>query len=302
MSKKIKCGFVAVIGSPNAGKSSLVNAVVKKKVSIVSSRAQTTRNNILGIYNDGDSQIIFVDTPGISKIKNMLGTFMQKSIWGAVSGVDVICLVCDVRSHITDKDRDIIKNYHAKNIPVILVLTKIDLMTKDELFKKILKIKDLQDMCEIVPTSSKKGTNITTLISLIKTYLPSVDRGNRYFDSKVYTDKSLKFMMSDIIREKALYLLRGEVPHAVAVNITNIKDEDSTIYVDADLICEKESQRAIIIGRRGEMLKKIGHNARISIQKIVKKKVVLNIFVKVKKNWENDKGMLSILGYSENSI
>ncbi len=298
----IKCGFVAIIGKANAGKSSLVNAIVNEKVSIVSPKPQTTRNNILGIYNDDNSQIIFVDTPGINKIGTGLDNFMQKSIKGAVTDVSAVILASDITKPLTTQETELIQNYYKNKIPVILALTKIDLVTDNQVFTTLATLSSLAETCEIVPISSLKNRNINTLLEVVKKFLPEVKEDNKYFEEDLYTDKPLKFIVAEVIREKALYLLDKEIPHGIAIDVWNYKDEESLVTIEADIICDKSSHKAIILGKGGEMLKNIGHNARVSIQKIVQKKVVLNLFVKVKPNWKNNLEFLNSLGYNINEI
>lgn len=298
----IKCGFVAIIGKANAGKSSLINAVINEKVSIVSPKPQTTRNNILGIYNDANSQIVFVDTPGINKTATGLDNFMQKSIKGAVTDVSAVVLASDITKPLSQQEKDLINNYHNNKTPVILVLTKIDLVGDDKVFNTLSTLGDLANNCEIVPVSSLKNRNISTLIEVVKKFLPEVEDNNKYFDEDLYTDKPLKFIVAEIIREKALYLLNKEIPHGIAVDVWNYKDEENLVTIEADIVCDKSSHKAIILGKGGEMLKNIGHTARVSIQKIVQKKVVLNLFVKVKPNWKNNLEFLNSLGYNINEI
>ena len=299
---KIKCGVVAVIGKPNAGKSSLINAVIEEKVSIVSPKPQTTRNNILGIYNSNDSQIVFIDTPGINRAESGLDSYMQKSIKGAVSDVNCLCLVHDITKDLSLQEEKIIGEYFDKKIPVILVLTKIDLISVDQLAKTLQGFIELSSKCEIVPISSLKHKNIDTLVNVIQKFLPEVDEEDRLFDKDYYTDKPTKFIVAEIIREKALYLLNDEIPHGIAVIVENFSEEENLVNIDAVLYCEKQSHKAIILGKNGEMLKKIGHNARVTIQKILQKKVMLNIFVKVKANWKNNLEILNSLGYNIDEI
>lgn len=298
----IKCGFVAIIGKANAGKSSLINAVINEKVSIVSPKPQTTRNNILGIYNDANSQIVFVDTPGINKTATGLDNFMQKSIKGAVTDVSAVVLASDITKPLSQQEKNLINNYHNNKTPVILVLTKIDLVGDDKVFNTLSTLGDLANSCEIVPVSSLKNRNISTLIEVVKKFLPEMEDNNKYFDEDLYTDKPLKFIVAEIIREKALYLLNKEIPHGIAVDVWNYKDEENLVTIEADIVCDKSSHKAIILGKGGEMLKNIGHTARVSIQKIVQKKVVLNLFVKVKPNWKNNLEFLNSLGYNINEI
>ena len=299
---KIKCGFVAVVGKPNAGKSSLINAIIGEKVSIVSPKPQTTRNNILGIYNSENSQIVFVDTPGINKTATGLDKFMQKSIKGAVSDVNVVVVVCDITKGVQRTELDLVEKYNKGNIPVVLVLSKIDLVKDEVVFRTLQDLSPIADKCEIVPLSSTKGKNVSTLIEVVEKFLPEVDEKDRYFDQDEYTDKPLNFLVAEIVREKALYYLDREIPHGIAVVTQRFEESENIIEIDVDIVCDKSSHKAIILGKQGSMLQKIGHDARVTIQKIVQKKVMLNIFVKVKPNWKNNLEFLDSLGYNINEL
>ena len=299
---KIKCGFVAVVGKPNAGKSSLINAIIGEKVSIVSPKPQTTRNNILGIYNSAHSQIVFVDTPGINKTATGLDKFMQKSIKGAVSDVNVVVVVCDITKGVQKTELDLVEKYNKGKIPVVLVLSKIDLVKDEVVFKTLQDLSPIADKCEIVPLSSTKGKNVSTLIEVVEKFLPEVDEKDRYFDQDEYTDKPLNFLVAEIVREKALYYLDREIPHGIAVVTQRFEESENIIEIDVDIVCDKSSHKAIILGKQGSMLQKIGHDARVTIQKIVQKKVMLNIFVKVKPNWKNNLEFLDSLGYNINEL
>ena len=298
----IKCGFVAIIGKPNAGKSSLINAIINEKVSIVSPKPQTTRNNILGIYNTANSQIVFVDTPGLNATHTGLDDFMQKSIKGAVTDVSAVILALDITKPILKQELDLIDKYNKANIPVVVALTKIDLVNDKIVFETLSKLSSFADKCEIVPLSSLKNRNVKTIIEVVEKFLPSVEEDQRFFEEDMYTDKSLRFIVSEVIREKALYYLDREIPHGIAVMILNYEELDNIVNIDADIVCDKDSHKAIILGKQGSMLKKIGHSARVSIQKIVQKKVNLNIFIKVKPNWKNNLEFLDSLGYNINEI
>ena len=298
----IKCGFVAIIGKANAGKSSLINAIINEKVSIVSPKPQTTRNNILGIYNTNECQIVFVDTPGINKSATGLDNFMQKSIKGAVTDVNAVILTCDITKPLSTQEKDLVDNYKNRNIPVILVLTKIDLVGDNKVFETLSQLSYLAEKCEIVPVSSLKKRNINTLLEVTKKFLPDVEDNDRYFEEDLYTDKPLKFIVAEIVREKALYYLDKEIPHGIAVDVWQFTEDETIATIEADIICDKDSHKAIILGHSGEMLKKIGHSARVSIQKILQKKVMLNLFVKVKPNWKNNLEFLNSLGYNINEI
>lgn len=296
-----KCGFVSLVGKPNAGKSSLVNALIGEKVSIVSPKAQTTRNNILGIKTTDDYQIVFIDTPGINRANNRLDDYMQKSVKGALQDVNVILLVIDGTKKTSDIDKDIIKKYSTNSPKLVVAITKIDLMDRKAVFDKIADLSSMGAQ-EIVPISSLKDNNLDELIKVLVQYLPETDPQDKYFDDDMYTDKSLKFIVGEIIREKALYLLDNEIPHGLAVDIKVYEDLDSIVNIEADIICEKDSHKSIIIGAQGAMLKKIGHNARVSIQKLVQKKVDLKLWVRVNKKWRENEGFLMDIGYNNKDI
>lgn len=302
MSKKIKSGFVAIVGRPNAGKSTLVNALVGQKVSIVSPKAQTTRNNIIGIVNSSDYQIVLVDTPGQNSAKNGLDDYMQKSIKGAVSGVDCIVVAVDGSKQSLDAEKNIITKYLELNIPVIVAITKIDLLSQEKIFKILANFGQIKGISDIVPISSVKNRNVDELLKVILNYLPEIDEEDKYFGDDEYTDKSLRFICSEIIREKALYFLDKEIPHGIAVSIVSYKEEDGLTTVDAEIICEKESHKNIVIGKGGSMLKKIGHEARISFQKVIQGKVDLHLWVRVKENWRDNIGFLNDIGYNNKEI
>jgi len=296
---KIKSGFVAIVGRPNTGKSTLINALIKEKVSIVSPKAQTTRNNIIGILNDPKYQIIFIDTPGRNSIKNKLDIFMQQNAQDAVNGTDVILVTLDSTKKWDEEDYNIVKQFHELKIPIIVVVTKIDAVDNVILFEKLKSLNDLERVKDIVPISSIKNKNLDTLIDVILKNLPEIDEKNRYYPEDIYTDKSERFLVSEIIREKSLYFLNEEIPHGIAVEIVDFEQKNNIVNISADIICEKQSHKSIIIGAGGGMLKKIGHASRVSIQKVLRSKVDLQLFVKVKPNWRGSQAELNNLGYKK---
>ena len=298
----IRSGCVAIIGKPNAGKSTLINAIIGEKVSIVSPKAQTTRNNILGILNEKDYQIVFIDTPGINKVNTQLDSFMQDSIKGAIADVDAIVVALDCSKNFDKSDFDFIERQSRMGIPVIVALTKIDLLTNDKILAKLLQFNDKPYISEVVPVSSKKEMNIKELVNTILKYMPEAEDDERMFDEDMYTDKPLRFIIAEIIREKTLFLLDQEIPHGIAVAIKKYDEQETLAEIDAEIICEKNTHKQIIIGKGGEMLKKIGHQARVSFQKIAQKKIYLNLFVKVKENWKNSPAYLSEIGYDGGEI
>ena len=290
----MKSGFVAILGEANVGKSTLLNAILKEKVSIVSPKPQTTRNKILGIYNNDECQIAFIDTPGIHKTKNKLDEYMSKAISTAKSDVDVILYVIDGTKKITDHTIENLNKY-TSGAQVILVVNKIDDTTYDKLYPELSKCNGLENIKDIVPVSAKKSKNLDELIKVIKGYLKE---DVKYFDDDVYTDVSIKFLVSEIIREKALWLLQDELPHGIAVEISRFNEDAPICEIDADIILEKASHKAIVIGKNGTMLKEIGTKARHDIEKLLAKKVMLKLFVKVREDWRNSSSSIKSLGYN----
>ncbi|MBQ4558112.1 MAG: GTPase Era [Clostridia bacterium] len=281
----MKTGFVTILGKPNVGKSTLINTLVGEKVAIVSPKPQTTRNKILGILNTDGYQIVFVDTPGIHSSKNKLDDFMEKSISDAKKSVDLIVLVLDGSKRIRQEDVEFVKRYDNKNTNAILVISKIDESSFDKLYPQIAPFNELQYIKDIIPISSFKGKNIDVLLEKIKAYIPE---GEPFFDEDIYTDKSVKFLVAEIIREKALWLLHDEIPHGIAIEILEFDEKSKLCTISADIICEKKSHKQIIIGKNGQMLKNIGMKARLEIEDLLDKKVMLNLFVKVREDWRED--------------
>jgi GTP-binding protein Era len=292
-----KSGFVTIIGKPNVGKSTLLNRIINEKVAIVSPKPQTTRNKIIGILNDENSQIVFIDTPGIHKSKNKLDEYMQDSVDSAVKDVDILLILIDGSKPIRDKDIELIKSYDSKN--TILVVNKIDISEFDKLLPSLQVFNDLKNVKDIVPISAKSGKNVDKLVEIIKSHLKE---GEKYFLNDEFTDKTERFLVSEAIREKVLILLQDEIPHGVAVDIIEYKETPTLYTISADLICERESHKKIIIGKGGEMLKKIGINARKEIEEIVGTKVMLNLYVKVRDNWRNSKNYVNEYGYNKKDL
>ncbi len=291
-----KSGFVAILGEPNVGKSTLINALLGEKVAIVSPKPQTTRNKIIGILNRPECQIILIDTPGMHPSKNKLDEFMQKSIDSARQGVDVNIIVLDGTKPFTEKRLKFVEQFDKAN--TILVINKIDQTSFETMYPKLAALNALKNIKDIVPLSALKGRNIEVLINIIKAHLPE---GVKYFDDDVFTDKSERFLVSEIIREKALWLLQDEIPHGIAVDIIDYKEGD--VYdISADIICEKQGHKSIIIGKNGEMLKLIGSHAREDIEKMVGHQVMLRLFVKVRGNWRNNNLYIKNLGYKSDEF
>lgn len=276
-----KTGYVAVVGKPNAGKSSFVNAIVGEKVAIISSKPQTTRDNILGIVSGENYQIILVDTPGIHHSKNSLDKAMMKNVRSAVNGVDLILYLIDGTTQPDDEEFEYINHLE---IPTLVVRTKIDLKGQKE-FKSDFEI------------SSLTGENLQKLKTEILSRLPEYEFENYIYDKDYYTDKSVKFLISEEIREKALNLLHQEVPHGIAVEIIRFDEKEDIVGVDADIVCEQERHKGMIIGKGGATLKTIGSQVRKFAEELLGKKVVLKLFVKVEKDWRNKPQKIKNLGY-----
>ena len=291
----MKSGFVAIIGRPNVGKSTMLNALLEHKISIVTNKAQTTRNSIRGIYDDDEYQIIFIDTPGIHKAMNALGRNMNKEALNASRGVDAIILVVD-GSRRFDKGDEFIKETLPKNVPMFIVINKIDLITINEANDIKAKYQEAYPEARLLEMSAIRNFNIDTLLDLIKN---EMKEGPRYFNEGTITDRKADFLIAEIIREKALEILQEEVPHSLAVKVTNIKEKKEAIVVEATLITERDSHKKIIIGKNGKRIKAIGVRARKDIEELYNKSCYLELFVSVKEDWLNSERMLKELGYKD---
>ena len=292
----MKSGFISLVGRPNAGKSTLLNNIVGQKVAIVSDKPQTTRNVIQGIYNDNDCQMVFVDTPGIHKPKHKLGKILNDQAYYTINDVDIILYVVDASSEFGRGDQFVINFLNDVNKPVILVLNKIDKLNQEEILKKISLYKDLYEFSEIVPISALKEKSVNYLIDVIKKYLKD---SIKYFDDDTYTNVSLKFLISEYIREKALMLTYEEVPHSITCITDSIEDNTNNLSISATIVVDRENLKKIIIGKNGEMIKKIGIMARRDIEALLGKKVYLDLFVKVVPNWKDKEQFLNENGFSE---
>lgn len=295
---KYKFGYIAILGKPNAGKSTLVNNLVGEKVAIVSPKPQTTRNNILGILTKDNYQLVLIDTPGIHKSKNALDKYMMKNVRSAQSGANVNVYLIDSTKQIQDQELEYIKNLkEMEQTPLIVAISKVDLIKQLDILPIIDKLSKMKEIDEIVPISSVKGKNTKELVETILKYLPESDSKNFEYNEDYYTNKSLRFIASETIREKALYFLQDEIPHGISVDIVNFEEKERIVVIDADIICEKESHKSIIIGKKGSMLKSIGEKARIELENLTGKKVLLKLFVKTKKNWRENTNLLTEFGY-----
>ena len=292
---KFKSGFITIIGRPNVGKSTLLNRFVGQKVAIMSDKAQTTRNRIQGVVTDEESQIIFIDTPGIHKPKHALGDFMLNAAYSALKGVDGILVVVNASEKIGPGDRLVIERVKQANIPVFLVINKIDLVTPDELLPIIDTYRQEHDFDEIFPISATEGNNVDALVKGIKEIIPE---GPQYYPADQVMDHPEYFIVAEFIREKILELTREEIPHSVAVQVESMRrNEDDKIEIQAAIIVERSSQKGIIIGAQGSMIKKIGQRARRDIEILLGDKVYLDLWVKVQKNWRDRRTQLNDFGY-----
>jgi len=293
-----KSGFVSIIGRPNVGKSTFLNRVIGQKIAIMSDKPQTTRNKIQGVYTEDDVQIVFIDTPGIHKPKHKLGDFMVKVAQESIKDVDATLFMVNADEGFGRGDEFIIEKLQGTRSPVILVINKIDTIHPEELFNIITKYKDLYEFAEIVPISALQGNNVDRLLEVIKKYLPE---GPQYYPANQVTDHPERFIISELIREKVLHLTREEVPHSIAVIIEQIerRAEGNAIYVNATIVVERSSQKGIIIGKQGSMLKEVGKRARLDIQNLLDTKVFLELWVKVQKDWRNRMSQLRDLGFRE---
>ena len=294
----MRSGFVSIIGRPNVGKSTLINAIINRKVAITSDVSGTTRNIIQGIYNDSDSQIVFVDTPGIHKPINRLGKVLNKEALAQSKDVDLILFVVDVASGIGKGDMFILDNLKESDIPVILVLNKIDEISTDKLFRTINEFKDIYPFVEIVPTSGLKNDNVEHLINVIKNYLHDEVK---YFPDEYYTSSSIKFMVSELVREKLLQVTEDEIPHSITCFTTLYEERKDIVNINVDIIVDRDNIKRIIIGKNGSRLKTVGTLARKEIEEeLTGKKVYLELFVKTIKNWKDKEKYLIELGFIDN--
>lgn len=292
----MKSGFVGLVGRPNVGKSTLLNSIIGKKVSITSNKPQTTRNLIQGIYNKDELQIVFVDTPGIHKSKNKLGKVLNKQAFFSIDDVDVILFLVDVSEELGKGDKFIIELLKEINKPVILVLNKIDKIKKDKILLKIDEYKDLYNFNEIIPLSAYKNNNVDRLLMVLEKYLPD---SIQYFDKDTVTSSSDSFVIGELIREKVLELTEEEVPHSVTCITEKIEYSKNVVNINALIVVDRENLKGIIIGKQGNMIKEIGTRARLDIQEYLGKKVYLELFVKVMPKWREREKILNEMGFND---
>ena len=297
MTKPFNSGFVAIVGRPNVGKSTFMNYVLGQKIAIMSDKAQTTRNKIQGVYTKDDAQIVFLDTPGIHKPKHELGEFMVKSAYSALKEVDAVLFMVNVSEKRGPGDDFIIEKLKGIKTPIFLVLNKIDLVTPELLLERVESYKDALDFAGVFPISVLQGNNVNELMEGLINALPE---GPQYYPADQITDHPEYFVVSELIREKILQLTQEEIPHSVAVTVDKMqKDEFDKVHVYANIIVERKSQKGIIIGKGGRLLKEIGTRARRDIQQLLGNKVYLELWVKVEKDWRKRKSNLQEYGYRD---
>ena len=292
--ENFKSGYVGIVGIPNVGKTTLLNALIGQKIAIISPKPQTTRGKILGIMQKENMQVVFLDTPGFHKPKNKLGENMIKSVNETISEVDLLLMVVEPTEEIRSAELEIIEK--TKNIPTILIINKSDTVKKDALLPVIAKYSELKSFTDVIPISAKTGDGLSYVEKAIE---ENINEGPMYYPSDAVTDQSEKQIVSEIIREKMLMLLDKEVPHGIAVEIVKMKEGNKLTSISANIFCEKESHKGIIIGKNGETLKKIGALSRRDCEKLLDKKVFLELWVKVKKDWRNSNFLMKEFGLTQ---
>lgn len=294
MTKPFKSGFITIVGRPNVGKSTFLNQAIGEKVSIISDKIQTTRNRIQGILTSEDSQIVFIDTPGVHKPKHRLGDYMVDVSMRTLHDADVVLFFINANEGYGKGDQFIIDRLKTLDQPIYLVINKVDLINPDDLFPLIDQYKDKCEFEEIIPISALNGNNVQQLLDMVKQHLPE---GPKYFDDEQYTDHSMRFMVSELIREKVLHHTEEEIPHSINVLVESMKEDDGKTLINATIVVERDSQKGIVIGKQGKMLKKIGSEARKDIEALIDDKVFLELWVKVQKDWRNKEAMLKQYGF-----
>ena len=292
-----KSGFAAVIGRPNVGKSTLINALIGQKIAIMSDKPQTTRSRILCILTEEDAQIIFLDTPGVHKPKHKLGDYMAKATEGALHGVDVVVFVVDVTEKMGAGEQYILKQLANVRVPVLLAVNKVDCIPREESLPVIANYAKAYDFAGIVPISAREGENLEGLLAEIKKHLPE---GPQYYPADMVTDQPERLIIAELVREKVLELTRDEIPHAVAVDIEEMTTRaKGDVYIRAVIYVERESQKGIVIGARGALLRAIGQRARADVETLLGSKVYLDLWVKTRKDWRNRANALREFGFYE---
>lgn len=296
MDNTCKSGFVTLIGRPNVGKSTLMNKLIGQKIAITSNKPQTTRNKIQTVYTDERGQIVFLDTPGIHKAKNKLGDYMVSVATKTLNEVDIAVWLVEPTDYIGAGERHIIEQLSKAKCPVILVINKIDTVKKEQLLPFIETYSKELDFAEVIPLSALKGNNCNVLLDMLFKYLPY---GEMFYDEDTVTDQPIRQITAELIREKALRLLSDEIPHGIAVSIESFKQRGRVYDIEATIFCERDSHKGIIIGKGGEMLKKIGSLARPEIESLLESKVNLQLWVKVKKDWRDSDFLLKNFGFND---
>ena len=300
MRADFKSGFVTLIGRPNVGKSTLMNYLIGQKIAITSNKPQTTRNRIQTVLTTDEGQIVFVDTPGIHKAKNKLGTYMVNVAERTLNEVDVVLWLVEPSTFIGAGEQHIVQQLGKVTTPVVLVINKADTVKKEDILPCIAKYNEVYQFADIVPVSARSGDNTDELLRVIMKYLPY---GPQFYDEDTITDQPERAICAEIIREKALHALNDEVPHGIAVAIDQMKTRKGGIVdIDATIVCERDSHKGIIIGKQGSMLKKIGTNARYEMERLLDTKVNLKLWVKVQKNWRDSDYMMKNFGYREDDM
>ena len=291
-----KTGFIAIVGRPNVGKSTLLNSILGEKVAIVSSKPQTTRNRIIGIHTKGDDQYVFLDTPGIFKPRNTLGSFMVKTANSSMQDADAVILVVDTGKPISDVEKNVIDYLKKTETPGVLVLNKIDMYRREQIAEAIASYAELHSFSAVVPICAKNGKGVEEVLDECAPFLQESDF---FFPEDMVTDQSERQVAAEVIREKLLRTLNKEIPHGVAVAIEEFKDEGSLVSIRAEIYCEKASHKGIIVGKNGEELKRVGSYARADLEAILGAKVYLNLWVKVKENWRDSQRGITDFGFTE---
>ena len=292
----MKSGMISIVGRPNVGKSTLLNEILKKKIAITSDKAGTTRNLILGVYNDSDSQIVFVDTPGIHKPEHKLGKVLNDKAYLMTNNIDLILFMVDISKGFGKGDRFVLDRIKEANTDIILLLNKVDNLNKEELIKRIDEIKDIYDFKEIIPISAIKKINIDELMKTIKKYLPNE---GKFYEDDYITNQPMSLIISERVREKVLRLTHDEIPHTVTCVIDSLEENDKLISAGVTIVVDRENLKKILIGKQGSMLKEIGTKARLDLEEYFNKKVFLSLYVKVIKNWRDKDNLISELGLKD---
>lgn len=302
MTDNKKTAFIAIVGRPNVGKSSILNRMLGQKIAIVSSKPQTTRTRIMGVLTEGDIQLVFIDTPGIHKPRTELGKYMVRSVSESVSGVDACLLVTEAGENMRESEQELIEKFKVMDIPAVLAINKLDVIKdKTEIIGQICKYSEKYDFSAVVPVSAQTGSGIDDLKDELKKL---AQPGGHFFDEDTLTDQPERVLVGEIIREKLLRLLDKEIPHGTAVVVEKMKtrNDKDLIDIDANIFCERESHKGIIIGKKGAMLKKVGSYSRQDMERFFNCKVNLNLWVKVKEDWRNRQGLLRSFGFDSNDF